>query len=137
MTALLQVDDIEVHFPITRGVLVHRTVGHVRAVDPDTALVVAGTVLARGGRGLQTQLWQRFPDRPGHGGSAAADGHDRRSSRGPLLGRPAGNLLNSSRNGRNPRAGPDVTPSGRRRPSPAPDVAPATQENDEQRPPQP
>ncbi|MFP5068983.1 ABC transporter ATP-binding protein [Pseudonocardia nantongensis] len=33
MTALLQVDDLEVHFPIARGVLVQRTVGHVRAVD--------------------------------------------------------------------------------------------------------
>ncbi|OLL76599.1 Oligopeptide transport ATP-binding protein OppF [Pseudonocardia sp. Ae168_Ps1] len=33
MTALLDVDGLEVHFPITRGVLVQRTIGHVRAVD--------------------------------------------------------------------------------------------------------
>ncbi|GAA1390935.1 ATP-binding cassette domain-containing protein [Pseudonocardia kongjuensis] len=33
MNALLEVDDLEVHFPITQGVLVSRTVGHVRAVD--------------------------------------------------------------------------------------------------------
>ncbi|MFP5020934.1 ABC transporter ATP-binding protein [Pseudonocardia phyllosphaerae] len=32
-TPLLEVDDLEVHFPITRGVVVQRTVGHVRAVD--------------------------------------------------------------------------------------------------------
>ncbi|MWV50199.1 DUF3225 domain-containing protein [Rathayibacter sp. VKM Ac-2803] len=32
---------------------------HVRAVDPDTALVVTVNVPARGGRGLVTQLWSR------------------------------------------------------------------------------
>ncbi|MFB9658371.1 ABC transporter ATP-binding protein [Glycomyces mayteni] len=31
--ALLEVEDLKVHFPIRRGVLVERTVGHVRAVD--------------------------------------------------------------------------------------------------------
>ncbi|MCC3763559.1 ABC transporter ATP-binding protein [Glycomyces sp. TRM65418] len=30
---LLEVEDLEVHFPIRRGILVERTVGHVRAVD--------------------------------------------------------------------------------------------------------
>ena len=33
MSPLLEVEDLQVHFPITRGVLVQRTVGHVRAVD--------------------------------------------------------------------------------------------------------
>ena len=33
---------------------------HVRPTDMDHALVVAVTELARGGRGLQTQLWQRM-----------------------------------------------------------------------------
>ena len=33
MNPLLDVDGLEVHFPITQGVLVQRTVGHVRAVD--------------------------------------------------------------------------------------------------------
>jgi peptide/nickel transport system ATP-binding protein len=31
--SLLQVEDLAVHFPITRGALFNRTVGHVRAVD--------------------------------------------------------------------------------------------------------
>ena len=35
---------------------------HVQAVDPDHALVVAVTELARGGRGQQTQLWARGED---------------------------------------------------------------------------
>ena len=30
---VLEVEDLQVNFPITRGVLVQRTVGHVRAVD--------------------------------------------------------------------------------------------------------
>lgn len=34
---------------------------HVRAVDDDHALVVAVTELLRGGRGQQTQLWERTP----------------------------------------------------------------------------
>ncbi|SDG02607.1 Asp-tRNAAsn/Glu-tRNAGln amidotransferase A subunit [Blastococcus aurantiacus] len=57
-------------FRATRGGAPGRTLAevHVRAVDQDSALVVAGTVLDRGGRGLQTQLWQRSADRPGHGG---------------------------------------------------------------------
>ena len=33
MNALLEVDDLAVHFPITSGVVFRRTVGHVRAVD--------------------------------------------------------------------------------------------------------
>jgi peptide/nickel transport system ATP-binding protein len=33
MTALLEVNDLKVHFPITRGVIFDRVVGHVRAVD--------------------------------------------------------------------------------------------------------
>lgn len=35
---------------------------HVRPTGPDQALVVAITELLRGGRGQQTQLWQRFSD---------------------------------------------------------------------------
>ncbi len=34
---------------------------HVRTIDDDSALVVAVTELARGGRGQQTQLWRRHP----------------------------------------------------------------------------
>jgi amidase len=57
-------------FRAARGGAPQRTLAevHVRAVDGDTALVVARTMLTRGGRGLQTQLWQRVPGRPGHGG---------------------------------------------------------------------
>ncbi|WP_370248678.1 AtzH-like domain-containing protein [Nocardioides sp.] len=35
---------------------------HVQTIDADHALVVAVTELARGGRGLQTQLWARLPE---------------------------------------------------------------------------
>ena len=31
--SLLDIKDLKVHFPIKRGVLVDRTIGHVRAVD--------------------------------------------------------------------------------------------------------
>jgi amidase len=57
-------------FRAARGGAPRRTLAevHVRAVDGDTAVVVAGTVLDRGGRGLQTQLWQRSAVRPGYGG---------------------------------------------------------------------
>jgi peptide/nickel transport system ATP-binding protein len=33
MSVLVQVDDVKVHFPILRGVILDRVVGHVRAVD--------------------------------------------------------------------------------------------------------
>jgi oligopeptide/dipeptide ABC transporter ATP-binding protein len=39
---LLTIDDLRVHFPIRRGVLVERTVGHVRAVDGVSIAVDAG-----------------------------------------------------------------------------------------------
>ncbi len=57
-------------FRSARGGAPQRTLAevHVRGIDGDSALVVARTDLARGGSGLQTQLWQRSPDRPGHGG---------------------------------------------------------------------
>lgn len=48
-----------------RGGAPRRTIveTHVQAVDDDHALVIAVTELARGGRGQQTQLWQRADDR--------------------------------------------------------------------------
>src|SRR5690606_24206089 len=39
---LLDVRDLEVHFPIRRGVVVERTVGHVRAVDGVSLSIEAG-----------------------------------------------------------------------------------------------
>lgn len=47
----------------TRGGAPQRTVVQVQVqvVDPDHALVMAITELARGGRGQQTQLWRRAP----------------------------------------------------------------------------
>ncbi|WP_051325594.1 ABC transporter ATP-binding protein [Glycomyces tenuis] len=41
-TALLTVDDVKVHFPIRRGIVVERTVGHVRAVDGVSLSIDAG-----------------------------------------------------------------------------------------------
>jgi oligopeptide/dipeptide ABC transporter ATP-binding protein len=41
-TPLLEVEDLEVHFPIRRGIVVERTVGHVRAVDGVGLTVEAG-----------------------------------------------------------------------------------------------
>ena len=43
--SLLQVDDLEVHFPIRRG-FIQRTVGHVRAVDGVSLTIQAGRTLA-------------------------------------------------------------------------------------------
>ena len=31
--ALLQVEDLTKHFPVKKGILIERTVGHVKAVD--------------------------------------------------------------------------------------------------------
>jgi peptide/nickel transport system ATP-binding protein len=44
-TALLEVRDLQVHFPIKRGILQH-VVGHVRAVDGISLTLVAGKTLA-------------------------------------------------------------------------------------------
>ncbi|WP_017592552.1 ABC transporter ATP-binding protein [Nocardiopsis potens] len=41
--SLLEIEDLEVHFPIRRGVLLERTVGRVRAVDGVSLSVAAGT----------------------------------------------------------------------------------------------
>ncbi|SDF41097.1 Asp-tRNAAsn/Glu-tRNAGln amidotransferase A subunit [Blastococcus fimeti] len=41
---------------------------HVQVVDADCALVLAETAPARGGRGLQTQLWRRTAGLPGYDG---------------------------------------------------------------------
>ncbi|RZU31821.1 AtzH-like domain-containing protein [Blastococcus saxobsidens] len=41
---------------------------HVQVIDAEHALVVAETEPAGGGRGVQTQLWQRFPGESEHGG---------------------------------------------------------------------
>jgi oligopeptide transport system ATP-binding protein len=41
-TALVQVQDLKVHFPVRRGAVVARTVGHVRAVDGVTFTVNCG-----------------------------------------------------------------------------------------------
>ncbi|GAB3645948.1 ABC transporter ATP-binding protein [Glycomyces tarimensis] len=40
--SLLSIEDLEVHFPIRRGVVVERTVGHVRAVDGVSLSIDAG-----------------------------------------------------------------------------------------------
>ena len=42
---LLRVEDIEVHFPVTRGVLLRRTVGHVKAVDGVSFTLARGETL--------------------------------------------------------------------------------------------
>lgn len=49
------------HFRGSRGGAPRRTIAevHVRVVDPTHALVVAVTAPERGGRGQQTQLWER------------------------------------------------------------------------------
>jgi len=41
--SLLEIEDLEVHFPIRRGILLERTVGRVRAVDGVSLSVAAGT----------------------------------------------------------------------------------------------
>lgn len=48
---------------------------HVQVVDDQHVLVMAVTELARGGRGLQTQLWTRFPDIAEYGGWKVTAAH--------------------------------------------------------------
>ena len=56
--ALLEVRDLRVYFPITRGAVFRRTVGHVHAVDGITLGLGAGeTVIVYADRG-------RFPPKP-------------------------------------------------------------------------
>lgn len=51
--ALLQVDELRVHFPIRRGIL-QRVVGHVKAVDGVSLKLARGKTLALvGGVGLR------------------------------------------------------------------------------------
>ncbi|HEY8475221.1 MAG TPA: oligopeptide/dipeptide ABC transporter ATP-binding protein [Natronosporangium sp.] len=42
MSALLEVRDLKVHFPITRGIIFERVIGHVRAVDGVDLTIQAG-----------------------------------------------------------------------------------------------
>lgn len=64
-------------FRAGRGGAPRRTIAqlHVQVVDADHALVVAVTDLARGGRGLQTQLWARSPAVAEHGGWQVTAAH--------------------------------------------------------------
>ncbi|MCF6743434.1 DUF3225 domain-containing protein [Blastococcus sp. KM273128] len=64
-------------FRARRGGAPRRTLAgtHVQVIDADSALVVAVTELARGGRGLQTQLWRRTPGVPEHGGWRVTAAH--------------------------------------------------------------
>ncbi len=64
-------------FRAARGGAAQRTLvqTHVQVIDDEHVLVVAATELARGGRGLQTQLWTRFPDVVEHGGWKVTAAH--------------------------------------------------------------
>jgi peptide/nickel transport system ATP-binding protein len=42
LTALVEVTDLEVHFPIRRGALIDRTIGHVHAVDGVSLTILRG-----------------------------------------------------------------------------------------------
>lgn len=59
---LLVGHDAIAEFRQFRGGAPRRTLGdvHVQVIDDDAALVVAVTLAARGGRGVQTQLWRRL-----------------------------------------------------------------------------
>ena len=45
MTTLVQVEGLKVHFPITKGILLNRTVGHVKAVDGVDLAIEQGRTL--------------------------------------------------------------------------------------------
>jgi len=64
-------------FRSARGGAPQRTLvdTHVQVIDDDHALVVAVTELARGGRGLQTQVWARAAGVPEHGGWQVTAAH--------------------------------------------------------------
>lgn len=67
----------DVAFRARHGRAVRRTLAetHVQVIDADSALVVAVTELAGGGRDLQTQLWRRHPEVPEHGGWRVTAAH--------------------------------------------------------------
>ena len=44
-TPILEVQDLKVHFPVTRGALLQRTIGHVKAVDGVSFAIAKGEVL--------------------------------------------------------------------------------------------
>jgi peptide/nickel transport system ATP-binding protein len=77
--ALLDVRDLRVHFPITRGTVFRRTVGHVHAVDGvSLQLAAAETVglVGESGSGKTTlgrAIVGLIPPRPGR--SCSAGGH--------------------------------------------------------------
>ena len=77
--ALLEIRDVRVHFPIRRGVLVDRTVGHVRAVDGVSLSVPRGTtygLVGESGCGKSTLGRAILRLEPLTGGTITFDGQD-------------------------------------------------------------
>jgi len=76
---LLQVSDLQKHFPITKGALLRRTVGHVRAVDGVTFDVGPGEtvgLVGESGCGKSTTGRTLLRLLEPTGGSVVYDGHD-------------------------------------------------------------
>ncbi|MDF5756360.1 ABC transporter ATP-binding protein [Spongiactinospora sp. TRM90649] len=87
---LLDVRDLKVHFPIRRGVLVDRTVGHVHAVDGVDLRIVRGEtygLVGESGCGKSTFGRAVLQLTPVTSGEIRFDGIDLRSLRGEALRR--------------------------------------------------
>src|SRR5690606_6976525 len=88
--SLLEIEDLEVHFPIRRGILLERTVGRVRAVDGVSLSVAAGTTygpVGESGRGKTTlgRAVRRLVGGPA-GQARAVDGVSRSVAAGTTYG---------------------------------------------------
>jgi oligopeptide transport system ATP-binding protein len=89
-TPLLTVSDLKVHFPIRRGLLVDRTVGHVKAVDGVSFELEEGQtlgVVGESGSGKSTTAYAVLQLLRPTAGSVQFEGHELTRLRGETLRR--------------------------------------------------
>ncbi len=85
---LVQVENLKKHFPITRGIVIQRQVGAVKAVDGISFTIARGETLGlvgESGCGKTTAGRTMLALYPATGGEVTIDGHDVHAARGPEL----------------------------------------------------